>query len=153
MKDKNVHNYIIYLLKKIDKKYNKNIILYFDTKCKRACAEFSEKENKHIITYGLNEIQNAKCLGKKWRYYIRYFLAHEYGHVYHNLPYNTFKEKVENEYLAERFCLNLLKEMFPATYKWCCKEGYALVHDKKWATCKSERHYRLAWLKIEEYLS
>jgi hypothetical protein len=152
MQNNHIHKYIIYFLKKIDKKYNRKIILFYDKKCKRANITVNS-ENISILTYGDGLINRAKSLGKKWRYEIRYTILHEMGHILHPVPYETFKDKVNAEYVAERFCLNYLKEHFPATYKWCCKEGYALVHNPKWATCKSELHYKRAWEQIEEYFS
>ena len=145
------HKYILYLLKKIDRKYNKPIILFFDKKCIR--ANIIEKGGKFILTYGDRLIENAREYSKNWRDYIRYVLLHEMGHCIHNLPYETFKDKVENEYSAERFALNYLKEHFPATYRLCCKVGYSMVHDEKWGKCKSESFYRKAFEKIEEYVN
>jgi hypothetical protein len=151
MKNKYYHNYIEYFLRKLDKKYNRNIILFFEPDCKRTNVVYHKEKNQHVLTYGTELIETAKKLGRKWRYHIRYCLSHELGHIIHCTPYETFKQKVEAEYQAERFMLNYLKENYYANYLYCCKEGYAMVHDKKWATCKSEKHYRLAFTKIKEY--
>lgn len=152
MKSQKYHAYIEYFLRKLDKKYNKNIILYFDEKCNRTNVQYNEEENKHLITYGTAFIKEVQKYGKLWRDVIRYTFAHELGHIVHCTPYETFKQKVEAEYMAERFALNYLKEEYPKTYLWSCKEGYALIHNPKWATCKSEKHYRKAFLKIREYV-
>lgn len=152
LENKQIHHYIEYFLKKIDKKYNKSIILYFDKKCNRPNADYNVEKNIHVITYGDRLLEQSKQLGKLWRDNIRYIFSHEYGHAFHNLPYESFNEKVENEYCAERFALNYLKENYPKTYVWASKEGYSLVHDAKWGTCKSENHYRKAWERIPEYM-
>jgi hypothetical protein len=151
MNNEKEHNYIVYLLKKIDKKYNKHIILYYDPNCIRTNVIYNKEENQHLLTYGDRLIDNALSEKSHCRDYLRYVLAHEIGHIVHNVQYETFKEKVNSEYLAERFALNHLKEYYPRTYVWACKVGYSMVHDSKWSICKSEKHYRLAWESIDEY--
>ena len=146
------HKYIEYLLKKLDKKYNKNIILFYNPKCIRANITFNKEKNKHLFEYGDRLIENAIKEKKHYRDYLRYVVAHEYGHVFHNTnKYETLEEKIIAEYKAERFALNRLKKDYPKTYIWVCKEGSKMLKDKNFGKCKSERQYLLAWRKIKEY--
>lgn len=151
MKNSKIHNYILYFLNKVDKTYNKDILLYYDKKCNRVFVQYYPDKAKYILNYGDILIEQAKVLGKLWRYQIRYVLLHEIGHMVHTVPYETFNEKVFAEYSAERFALNYLKEHFPKNYRWAVKEGYALLQNPKWAKCKSEKHYRIAFENIIEY--
>jgi len=151
MLNQKTHNYILYLVRRLNKKYNKSIILFYNPKCNRSNIIFNEKKNQHLFTYGDKLITNAINEKSHYRDHLRYVISHELGHVVHNLPYETFNDKVENEYSAERFALNYLKENYQKTYVWCCKVGFSMVHDSKWATCKSESHYRKAWERVVEY--
>ena len=151
---KSHHKYIEYLLKKLDKKYNKNIILFYNPKCIRTNITFNKEKNKHLFEYGDRLIENAIKEKKRYRDYLRYVVSHEMGHIYWNTnKYETLEEKTIAEYKAERFALNRLKKDYPKTYIWVCKEGYSMVHDKTWGNCESEKHYRNAWEKIKEYNS
>ena len=154
MKNRKYHKYIEYLLKKLDKRYNKNIILYYEPKCHRANILFNPTTNQHLFTYGDTLINNSVDSKSHSRDYLRYVIMHEVGHIYHYLDnYETFNDKVVCEYKAERFALNRLKEYYPKTYNWVCKEGKKILLDKTWAVCKSENHYRKAWEMIKEYQS
>jgi len=153
MKNKKYHEYILKVLIKFNDKYNKNIILYYRPKCNRSNITFNEKQNKHCFEYGDRLIENSKLLKSNWKYQLNYVCLHEFGHIFHKTDkYETLQEKTIAEYKAERFALNRLKEYYPNTYKWVCAEGTKMLKDKKWAICNSEYHYRLAWLKIKEYI-
>jgi len=153
MINKKQHNYIEYILRLLDKKYNRNIVLYYNPKCKRTNVSYNKEENKHLLEYGDVLINNALSDKKHWKDHIRYTIFHEMGHIYHKIfEYETFKDKAICEYKAERFALNRLKIMYPKTYKWACSEGNRMVKDKTWPKEKSEMQYRVAWENIREYV-
>ena len=72
---------------------------------------------------------------------------HELGHYINGLPYGTFKERVESEYRAERFSLNILKKYYPKYYRATVKRVKERICS--WDNPKDE--HDMAFIKIKEY--
>lgn len=74
-------------------------------------------------------------------------IFHELGHI----KYKSYKSRnrVKNEFMAEKFSLGCLKKYYPDFYKEEIKEGKELLKDKKWI--KKDPIHAKAFDKIKEY--
>ena len=74
-------------------------------------------------------------------------IFHELGHI----KYKTYKskDKVKNEYVAEKFSLECLKKYYLDFYKEEIKEGKETLKDKDWR--KRDPIHAKAFDKIKEY--
>lgn len=150
MTKKQIKKYIEEVLSFLDNKSFKKISLSFSKKVNRT-GVFKDNKNIFYLEIGKDIFNECKKNKGNEKNVIQYIICHEYGHIYHDTNYNTYKEKVESEYKAERFALNKLKKYFPEAYKWAILEGRRVLKDKKWGKSKREKHYRIAWNRIREY--
>lgn len=144
-----IQNKIEQVLKVLDKKYNKYVVLTFSKKVVRTGVYFYK--NKWYVEIGKDVFRECKQNPKDINHIIRYVVGHEYGHIYHNTPYDTYKQRIMAEYKAERFCLNFLKKHYPLSYKFSILQGQSMLADNSFGNSKKEKHYRIAWNKIKEY--
>ena len=93
---------------------------------------------------------NSKKLGGLPLGLVINIALHEVGHLKHQLPFSTFIQKVEAEYAAETFAVDVMKKHFPKlhmkhTIKWAKNK----LSDEKW--CKKEISHSMAYARIKEY--
>lgn len=150
MTKKQIKKYIEEILYFLDKDSKKIIVLCFGKKCKRT-GVFTDEKGIYYLEIGEDLFRECKKNKINSEKIIQYIICHEYGHIYHDTNYETYKEKVDSEYQAERYGLNKLKKYFPEAYKWAILERRRVLKDKKWGKSKREKHYRTAWNRIKEY--
>ncbi len=93
----------------MDKDSNKVIFLSFNKNVKRT-GVLQDDKGIFYLEIGKDLFKWCKEVPKNYKKYIQYTICHEYGHIYHDTNYKTFKQKIESEYKAERFALNKLKK-------------------------------------------
>jgi len=150
MTKKQIKKYTEEILYFLDKDSNKIIVLSFSKKKKRT-GVLKDEKGVFYLEIGKDLFDECKENKKTWKMRVEYIVAHEYGHIFHDTNYDTFKQKVDSEYKAERFALNKLKKYFPKAYQIVIEKGREQLKSRKWSTSKREKHYRKAWKKIKEY--
>jgi hypothetical protein len=77
-------------------------------------------------------------------------VLHEIGHIIQKLPYRTETQKIQSEYHAERFALDVMKEKHPVHYRNECKRMQKSMSSEKYRK-HLDRVHLLAFQQIEEY--
>lgn len=128
MKNKEVRTQIIYWAKKFG---IKNLYIERDDYMSYAgCVDLiSDKKQIPILRY------NIPLLKEYGQDYLS-VIFHELGHIkYKTYTWDklTIKEKVQGEYLAERFSYNKMKKYFPKKIKSFVKRQLTLIYSDDWA--------------------
>jgi hypothetical protein len=110
-----------------------------------ACIEIYDRSRTPVLKY------NAKKLARWHDSYLVASVFHEIGHLIYNGPYRTEKQKIYDEYRAEKFALKMLKKYYPRLYHQNIKGTKQTMKDKKWFA-KDTIHWH-ALKMIKEYRS
>ena len=89
---------------------------------------------------------------KEWNYpLIVNGIFHEIGHIkMSNHPYDTVEERVEEEYLAEQYAIDMMKKHYEVMLKPCISYMKNKLTSQKWRS-KYPIHYQ-AFSQIKEYM-
>ena len=90
------------------------------------CVEHSRIRRKKVLKY------NAKKLARWNEAFLVCGVFHEIAHLQESMPYRTKREKVDCEYRAERFALNMLKKYYPKLYRENVRYGRDSLRYKRW---------------------
>ena len=94
-------------------------------------------------------IYNSRKLGGWQTALLINGVFHEIHHYMYKLPYNTEKQQIESEYLAELFAVKMMKQHYPEYAKESSILHYNKLHTDKWIK-QWPIHYT-AFSKIKEY--
>lgn len=92
---------------------------------------------------------NTKKLRRTPNSFLLSYALHEVGHLIDNLPYDTYEEKVESEYKAEKFAVNTMKKNYPKQYKLLLE--YLRIKKTMKNLKKKEPLYFEAYIRIKDY--
>lgn len=96
---------------------------------------------------GINFYYNQESISELTKWEITEIALHELGHLINDTPYNTEAEKIDSEFFAEQFAVNVIKEHYP---KILGKVIAMLVKVVKSRTTKKNKVYQEAYKKITE---
>jgi len=100
--------------------------------------------------HGTYLLYNEKLIARQPKYVIINYIFHELGHLVHNLPYDSYEEKVISERKAERFALRMMKKHYPKMYQeytYRARKNRMLEYLKE----NDKVHYD-AWKVIREFI-
>jgi len=83
-------------------------------------------------------------------FYLIGLVFHELGHLKYGYKYNTHKEKVKDEYVAEKFMLRMLKKYYPKYYIANNIYMRNKLKNTSWRNNETKHHLE-AYDKIKEY--
>lgn len=111
-----------------------------------ASVAYDELNCEYILRYNWKELRGCK------KHTMLSVILHEIGHIFHPGKYETDKQKIKSEYLAEKFALEELKHHHPVHYRNEVKRMRNLLKKKSYRDSLPEI-YREAFMKIEDYKS
>ena len=121
----------------------KSIPIIKDNRCD-CSVSLSEWDGKNICL-----VYHSRRLGQLEEFNLINTLFHEMGHYINKLPYNSYKQKIESEYQAEKFSVKMMKKYYPKLYKTMIDRMIERNYMKKLK--KTDILYYNAYIKIKDY--